>query len=152
MKIKNKVDAAQDKKVSAFLQIDEEAALYSTINGKVKMLGEEKDTLRSSLMEKVDLIGNKDDKGSVSVVTSRFKVVNQKSTRSSLNADKARAILSQKKLLSVVEKTTTYLDENEIAKLVDMGKLTPNEVKLMTDTKESISLVVKEAKDADRAS
>ena len=148
MKIIKSNDAS--KKADALIAVDEIAGAYYAATQQIKKLGEDKDRLKPEIMMKVDLLGVKDEKGSIEMETARFKVVNQKRETVSLNTEKARKLLEKKGLLKQVEKTRieTYFDQEELVRLSSEGKISQAEMRAITDTNTTVALIVKELKHA----
>jgi len=137
---------SQDTKVTAFLEIDENASTYNVLRDKIQTLGIEKDVLRDKIVGQVDAIGNRDEKGNLVVVTSKFVVCNQNRTSTSFDEEKTKAFLKAKKLYGQCVKMEEVLDEDAVTRLVERGVITAGELKTITISKSSTALVVKEAK------
>ena len=144
MKIKK--SKQQDKKVDAFLGIDRKVAVFKELDDKIKALGNEKNLIRDELMEEVQLIGTKDDKGNVFIVTSRFKVTRQKRVSTSLMEEETLALLDSKGLRNEAVTMEPVINEDAIVRLTDEGKLTEQEVKAVVNEREVFALTVTEVK------
>lgn len=142
-----KIHAITDN-AKAMRFLEEEAGAYFAANQRMAELKKENETRKPAIMMKVDLLGVKNEKGSVEVEAGSFKVTNQARSSVSLNAEKARKLLTKRGLLSRVEKKREeiYLDEEEIARLHSEGLLSQKEIQAMTDTTDSTALVIKEIK------
>ena len=117
-------------------EMDEKAGSYYGVKGQIEELEGVRVRLRMDLLSAVNRWGGQ-------VATPRFNVSNIVRTSSMLNEERAKCLLNEKNLLGEVEKTRTYLDEDAIDRLVDLGELTREEVRSIYDTRECEQLHVR---------
>jgi len=125
LKVKPKRNPQQDKAQS---ELEESVPVYATLQEQEQMLKKHKSEYRDAILERVKLIGNRDADGQLIASTPTHIVTCQHRVSKVLDEDKAREILARKGLLDEVEKTEIYLDENEISRLFEQGRITPKEL------------------------
>jgi len=123
-------------------QMGELVSAYRAIAEQQDVFKTEREELRSKIMPLVEQTGNRNDKGDIISPVGDFLVINQRRVSKKLNEERATALLKKKGLLSRCQKTLVYIDEGELARLVEEGKLSVADLQRCIDESENYALVV----------